>query len=79
MNDSTALFPSQFIHSLSCRSGKPLTCSTLMSVLFFITNNKRKKSRKLFPGGQGEVAQTMYTHVSKYKNDKIKGENKINK
>jgi hypothetical protein len=45
-----------------------------MSVLFFITNNKRKKSRKLFPGGQGEVAQTMYTHVSKYKNDKIKGE-----
>jgi integral membrane sensor domain MASE1 len=22
----------------------------------------------------GELAQTMYTHVSKYKNDKIKGE-----
>jgi NADH:ubiquinone oxidoreductase subunit E len=25
---------------------------------------------------RGEVAQTMYTHVSKYKNDKIKGEKK---
>jgi hypothetical protein len=23
-------------------------------------------------GGVGEVAKTMYTHVSKYKNDKIK-------
>jgi hypothetical protein len=28
--------------------------------------------------GRGEVAQTMYTHVSKCKNDKIKRENKIN-
>jgi hypothetical protein len=26
--------------------------------------------------GQGEVAQAMYTYVSKCKNDKIKGENK---
>jgi hypothetical protein len=24
--------------------------------------------------GQGEVAQTVYTHVSKYKKDKLKGE-----
>jgi hypothetical protein len=24
-----------------------------------------------------QVAQIMYTHVSKYKNDKLKGENKI--
>jgi hypothetical protein len=27
-------------------------------------------------GQGGEVAQTMYTHVSKCKNDKIKGEKK---
>jgi hypothetical protein len=27
-------------------------------------------------GGKGEVAQTMSTHVSKCKNDKIKGEEK---
>jgi hypothetical protein len=26
--------------------------------------------------GEGEVAQTMYMHVSKCKNDKIKGETK---
>jgi hypothetical protein len=30
-------------------------------------------------GMRGEVAQTMYTHVSKCKNDKIKGERKINR
>jgi hypothetical protein len=28
---------------------------------------------------RGEVAQAMYTHVSKCKNDKIKGERKNNK
>jgi hypothetical protein len=27
-------------------------------------------------GGGGEVAQTMHTHVSKCKNDKIKGQKK---
>jgi hypothetical protein len=30
-------------------------------------------------GGLGEVAQTMYTHVSKCKNDKIKREKQRNK
>jgi hypothetical protein len=30
-------------------------------------------------GGGGEVAQTMYTYVSKCKNDKIKGEKKQNR
>jgi hypothetical protein len=30
--------------------------------------------RNLSVGGRGEVAQTMYTHVSKYKNDKINRE-----
>jgi hypothetical protein len=28
----------------------------------------------MWGGGRREVAQTMYTHVSKCKNDKIKGE-----
>jgi hypothetical protein len=42
-----------------------------------------KRAEQVFPGsggegrgrfgGCGEVAQTMYTHVSKCKNDKIKG------
>jgi hypothetical protein len=37
-------------------------------------------SFKKYGEGQGEVAQTMYTHVSKCKNDKIKkiyGKNKL--
>jgi hypothetical protein len=29
-------------------------------------------------GGLGDVAQTMYTYVSKYKKDKIKREKKLN-
>jgi hypothetical protein len=34
---------------------------------------------QVFPGtrgGKGKVAQTMYTNVSRYKNDKIRGEKK---
>jgi hypothetical protein len=34
---------------------------------------------KNFTGVGGEVAQTMYTHVSKYKKDKIKGRRKKKK
>jgi hypothetical protein len=44
------------------------------------TIKKKKRAEHVLPGRQGEeVAQTIYTHVSKCKNDKIKGERKINK
>jgi hypothetical protein len=34
-------------------------------------------AEQVLPGIEREVAQTMYTHVSKCKNDKVKGEKKI--
>jgi hypothetical protein len=55
--------------------------------MFSLQQNKRTRGLIRFcleverraGGGGGEVAQTMYTHVSKYKNDKIiiKNSNKI--
>jgi hypothetical protein len=57
-------------------------------VLCFLFNKIRKEeggTGSAWKGGlemcgmRGEVAQTMYTHVSKCKNDKIKGERKINR
>jgi hypothetical protein len=45
--------------------------------MFSLQQNQRTRGR-MEAGGQGwgEVAQTMYTHVSKCKNNKIKGEKK---
>jgi hypothetical protein len=41
----------------------------IISYVFSLTKSEKKR-----PGnGGGKVAQTMYTHVSKCKNDKIKG------
>jgi hypothetical protein len=39
-----------------------------------------KRVEQVLPGSGwwGEVAQTMYTNVSEYKNDKMKGEKKKN-
>jgi hypothetical protein len=41
---------------------------------------ENESAQQVLPRSRGvweEVAQTMYTHVSKGKNDKIKGEKKI--
>jgi hypothetical protein len=35
-------------------------------------HERGRGSRRLWEGGRGKVAQTMYTHVSKCKNYKIK-------
>jgi hypothetical protein len=48
-----------------------------MSFLFHVFSstkleNKRVEQEGPEAGGGGEAAQTMYAHVSKYKNDKIK-------
>jgi hypothetical protein len=58
--------------------------SFLLSLKFSLQHRRRRWNRFcLFcrgvgdVGGGGEVAQTMYTHVSKCKNDKIKGEKNI--
>jgi hypothetical protein len=43
---------------------------------------ENKRAEQVLPGSVcvgGEVAQTMYTHVSKCKNNKIKGERKKKK
>jgi hypothetical protein len=45
------------------------TLSFLLSLVFSLT---KLENKKWGCGVVGEVAQTMYTHVSKYKNDKIK-------
>jgi hypothetical protein len=55
----------------------------LLSLMFSLQQNQRRRGRNRFSwkrglGGRwevgGEVARTMYTHVSKCKNNKIKGE-----
>jgi hypothetical protein len=45
-------------------------------LLYFLFNKIRWNRFCLEAGRLGEVAQTIYTHVSKCKNDKIKGERK---
>jgi hypothetical protein len=49
----------------------------ILSLIFSLpqkSENKRaKRAKKVLPGSSGgEVAQIMYTHISKCKNDKIK-------
>jgi hypothetical protein len=49
--------------------------SFLLSHMFSLQQNQRTKGQNSFcleVGDGGVVAQTMYTHVSKCKNDKIK-------
>jgi hypothetical protein len=52
---------------------------------FLSTKSEKKRTKQDLPGSRGwrwglgmgeEVAQTMYTHVSKCKDDKIRGEKK---
>jgi hypothetical protein len=51
--------------------------------MFSLQHNLRRRSQNWFcleaEGERREVAQTIYTHVSKCKNDKIKGEKKKEK
>jgi hypothetical protein len=49
------------------------TLSSLLSLMFSLQQNQR--TRGWNGGGVGVVAQTMYIHVSKCKNDKIKRKN----
>jgi hypothetical protein len=52
--------------------------------MFSLQENRKRRRRNRFCleadvgglGGEEEVAQAMYTHISKFKNDKIKGEKK---
>jgi hypothetical protein len=47
--------------------------------MFSLQYSQRRRGQNRFcpeAGGGEEVAQTMYTHASKCKNDKIKGEKK---
>jgi hypothetical protein len=46
----------------------------LLSFMFFLQQNWRTKGQNRFcpEVGWGKVVQIIYTHVSKYKNDKIK-------
>jgi hypothetical protein len=50
--------------------------------VFFPTKSENKRAEQVLPrsrgGGGGEVAQIMYTHVNKCKNDKIKFKNEKN-
>jgi hypothetical protein len=51
----------------------------LLSLIFSLQYSQRRRGQNRFcpeAGGGEEVAQTMYTHASKCKNDKIKGEKK---
>jgi hypothetical protein len=54
--------------------------SFLLSLMISLQQNRRRRGQNKFclelgwAGVGGEVTQTMYTHVSKCKNDKIKGE-----
>jgi hypothetical protein len=52
--------------------------SFLLSVIFSLQHNRKQRGQNRFcpERGGGEVAQTMHIHVSKRKNNKIKGEKK---
>jgi hypothetical protein len=39
--------------------------------MFFLQQNQRRRGGRVLPGSRG-MAETMYTHVNKCKNDKIK-------
>jgi hypothetical protein len=55
----------------------------VISYIFFLTKLENKRGKQVLPateeGCEEEGAQTMYTHVSKYKKDKIKVERKRRK
>jgi hypothetical protein len=50
----------------------------IVSYVFSSTESEKKKAEQVQPGsgGLGKVAQTIYTHVNKCKNGKIKRERK---
>jgi hypothetical protein len=59
-----------------------MICCSYYLLIFSSTKSENKKEEQVLPrnevqGERKEVTQTMYTHVSKCKNDKIKGEKKI--
>jgi hypothetical protein len=53
-----------------------MLCFFLLSLMLSLQQNQRTRGQNRFSSeavwGLGEVAQIMYTHVSKCKNDKIK-------
>jgi hypothetical protein len=50
----------------------------IISYVFFSTKSDKKRAEQVLPrSGGGRVSQTMYTHVSKCKNDKKKTEIEI--
>jgi hypothetical protein len=40
--------------------------------VFSSTKSENKRAEQVLPGGRGQVAQLIYTHVSKWKNNKTK-------
>jgi hypothetical protein len=40
--------------------------------MFFLQQNQQTRVEQVLPRGVGGRGQIMYTHVSKYKNDKIR-------
>jgi hypothetical protein len=58
-----------------------MLCLRYYLLCFLFKKSEHKRAEQVLPGSQlwgwvgersGEVAQTMYTHISKCKNDKIK-------
>jgi hypothetical protein len=50
-----------------------MLCFPFYLIYFFLQQNQRIRGQnRFYPEGWGKVAKTMYTHVSKCKNDKIK-------
>jgi hypothetical protein len=50
-------------------------CYVFLIISYVFSSTKSKREEQVLPRKwEGEVAQTMYTHVSKYKNDKINKE-----
>jgi hypothetical protein len=49
-----------------------------LSHVFSSTKSENKRAQQVLLGGGGGLAQIAYTHVSKYKNDKIKFKTKKN-
>jgi hypothetical protein len=55
-----------------------LLCFLFNKIREEVRTGSAQKGRMVGGGGEGEVVQTMYIHVSKCKNNKIKGETKKN-
>jgi hypothetical protein len=55
---------------LSLKLAKPLFF--FLTSMFFLQQNQQTRVEQVLPRGVGGRGQIMYTHVSKYKNDKIR-------